>query len=55
MKYCNNCTQNVNPKRKLGIGTLFLIVITSGLYLFFYFTKPKRCPMCNGRDFSRAT
>jgi RNA polymerase subunit RPABC4/transcription elongation factor Spt4 len=52
-KYCNNCKQNVKPKRKFGIGTALITVLTCGIYLFFYFTKPKRCPMCNDRNFSK--
>jgi hypothetical protein len=52
MKYCINCEKNVIPKRRFGAIDFLLICITGGIYLFFYFVKPKRCPSCNGTDFT---
>lgn len=56
MRYCKNCNKNVKPMRKLGIWDLIFAFMTVGLYLVWYYTaKPKRCPSCNGTQFSKAT
>jgi len=52
MRWCNYCEKVVQPKRSFGGLDLLLTLITGGVYLIFYFMKPKRCPSCNGHNFS---
>jgi len=53
MKYCNSCNQNVSPSRKFSI-VWFLInclwLIGGIVYIIYYFTKPKVCPICHGNQ-----
>ncbi len=52
-KYCELCERNVEAKRKIGIGTLILAVITFGLWLLLIPFYGKRCPICQSADLSR--
>jgi len=47
-KYCSFCERPVQPKRRIGIGTLILVLITSGLWVFLIVFYRKRCPICSG-------
>lgn len=53
MKYCKSCNQNVSPSRKFSI-VWFLInclwLIGGVVYIIYYFTKPKVCPICHGNQ-----
>lgn len=50
-KYCEACERFVTPKRKIGIGTFLLVLITGGFWLFTILFYSKRCPICNGKAF----
>ncbi len=50
VRYCGNCQQNVEAKRKIGIGSLLLVVITAGFWLLLIPFYQKRCPKCQGTD-----
>ena len=56
-KYCNNCKTMVNTSRKVGIGTLLLVVFTAGLWLLLIPFYEQRCPKCDSANglFSRST
>jgi hypothetical protein len=47
IKYCNQCQRNVTPRRKIGIGTLILVLITCFIWIIFIPFYQKRCPICN--------
>ncbi len=49
--YCCLCNRPVQARRKIGIGTLILVLITGGLWLFAIPFYRKRCPICEGTDF----
>lgn len=51
-KYCNLCKRYVEPKRKIGIGTLILAFCTMGISLLFIPFYTKRCPICSGTSLS---
>lgn len=51
-KYCNNCEQNVAAKRKIGVGSLILCIITGGLWLLVIPFYTKRCHICGDDNFS---
>ncbi|MGF6633557.1 hypothetical protein OKW39_000708 [Paraburkholderia sp. MM6662-R1] len=48
LKYCIMCERPVEPKRKIGIGTLLLVLLTSGFWLLTIPFYQKRCPICTG-------
>lgn len=50
-KYCVNCDRVVAVKRQIGVGTLILAILTSGLWLLLIPFYSKRCPMCKGTSF----
>lgn len=52
-KFCNNCKQYVNTKRKIGTGTLILAFLTFGCSLIFIPMYRKRCPVCQDTNFSK--
>jgi len=49
-KYCNHCNKIVIPKRKIGIGTVVLVLFTYGLWLLCIIFYQKRCPICDGTN-----
>lgn len=46
VKYCNLCQRNVEPKRKIGVGTIILCLITSFFWVLAIPFYQKRCPIC---------
>ncbi len=44
--YCPNCKQVTMRRRKIGVGTLILVLLTGGLYLPLIFFHRKRCAIC---------
>jgi hypothetical protein len=47
-RYCNSCEKVITAKRKIGVGTLLLTLITCGGWLFTIPLYRKRCPICLG-------
>jgi hypothetical protein len=54
MRYCEACQRNVTPKRKIGVGTLILFLVTGFIWLLVIPFYSKRCPICQGTSFGRA-
>jgi RNA polymerase subunit RPABC4/transcription elongation factor Spt4 len=52
VKYCDHCDRVVTAKRKIGVGTLILSIITGGLWLLIIPFYSKRCPICLGTSLS---
>lgn len=52
--YCSLCERPVEARRKIGIGTLIVVVLTSGLWVLAIPFYRKRCPVCGGRSFVSA-
>lgn len=52
MKYCPNCKQNVEPKKKFSI---ICCVLTAGfIYIPYYlFFKKKSCPICGNKHLEK--
>lgn len=50
IKYCSNCKQNVDARRKIGIGTFILCLITGFFWILIIPFYSKRCPICNGAN-----
>lgn len=48
LMYCVLCNRVVEPRRKIGIGTFILALVTSGISLLAIPFYRKRCPICNG-------
>ena len=48
-KWCLNCSQFVEPKKSVNWIGMFL---SFPLYIWWYIFKAKRCPMCNGTNFT---
>ncbi|KKK47246.1 hypothetical protein LCGC14_3157140 [marine sediment metagenome] len=46
IKFCALCERNVEVKRKIGIGSLILILITAGFWILALPFYSKRCPIC---------
>jgi len=46
MADCNNCGRRTGFKRALGFGTLFMVVLTAGLWLLVIPFYPARCVVC---------
>jgi len=47
---CYNCGRRRGFKRALGLGTLLMIVLTFGLWLFVIPLYPSRCITCGGSE-----
>ncbi len=47
------CERNVEAKRKIGVGTLILAVLTQGLWLIVILFYSKRCSICNSTQLRR--
>jgi hypothetical protein len=48
MQHCNNCDRVVGHKRKIGIGTVLMILLTGGLWLLAIPAYAVRCIICGG-------
>lgn len=49
MVYCDNCKKRTGHKRKIGIGTFIVTLLTYGLWIFTIPLYPKRCILCGER------
>ena len=49
MIHCSNCGNLTGHKRNLGIGTLIMVLITSGLWLLTIPFYPIRCIVCGNK------
>ena len=50
--YCKHCERLVEAKRKIGVGTLILVIITAGFWLPVIFFYDLRCAICQGNSLS---
>ena len=48
MQHCHYCRRMVAHKRKIGIGTIILILLTGGLWLLTIPFYAVRCSICGG-------
>ncbi len=48
IKFCALCERNVDAKRKIGVGTLIMVLVTAGFWLLAIPFYSKRCPVCTG-------
>jgi len=46
MQKCFNCQQIRGFSRKLGVGTIIMVVLTGGLWILLLPFYPKRCMNC---------
>jgi len=49
MIYCRNCGKSTGHKRALGFGTLFMVLLTGGLWLIAIPFYPLRCIICGNK------
>lgn len=47
--YCQSCARNTGFKRALGLGTVLMLVLTGGTWLFALPFYPSRCVICGCR------
>ena len=54
MKYCNNCEQTVEPRKKFNVCVFILLFCFTFIgwifYLIYYACKKGKCPMCNSKN-----
>jgi hypothetical protein len=50
MTHCDNCGKSTGHKRALGFGTLFMVLLTGGLWLIAIPFYPVRCIVCGNTD-----
>ena len=55
MIFCPNCQRERGFKRALGLGTLFLVLISAGAWLLLVPVYPARCIVCGLRRGSAIT
>lgn len=48
IKYCMLCKRNVQPKRKIGAGSVIAVLLTGFMWLLVIPFYKKRCPVCHG-------
>jgi len=48
IRYCALCERNVEAKRKIGVGSLILVLVTAGFWILALPFYQKRCPICTG-------
>lgn len=58
LKYCLNCQRRVKPRKDFSVVKfLLLFVLTggigAGIYIFVYWGKKKRCPICGDTNWGR--
>ena len=51
-RYCHNCECVRETERDIGIGSIFLVFVTAGLWLFLLPFYPKRCTVCDSSQTS---
>lgn len=43
------CDRKVQPKRVFGVGTLFMLIVSWGMWaMVMWISYKKRCPICKG-------
>lgn len=52
-KHCTMCDRPVQTRRKIGVGTLLLVLFTLGWWLLAIPFYRQRCPICWGDVFTR--
>ena len=52
VKYGGLCERNVEAKRKIGIGSLILVLLTAGFWILALPFYAKRCPICTATALS---
>jgi len=50
MIHCSNCGKTTGHKRALGFGTLFMVLLTGGLWLIAIPFYPVRCIVCGSSN-----
>lgn len=45
-QYCKNCKQITTHKRHIGLGSLFLVIMTGGAWLLCILFYQYRCWIC---------
>jgi len=50
IRYCALCKRNVEAKRKIGVGSLILVLVTGGFWILALPFYQKRCPICIGTE-----
>ncbi len=53
IKYCALCERNVEAKRKIGVGSLILVLVTGGFWILALPFYHKRCPICVGTELQK--
>ncbi len=48
--YCPSCKRETGHKRKIGIGTLILVIVTCGWWLLAILFYSKRCAVCGCQE-----
>ncbi|WP_427183557.1 hypothetical protein ACL598_16960 [Bordetella bronchialis] len=51
IKHCEMCDRQVQTRRKIGVGTLLLVLVTLGWWLLTIPFYRQRCPICWGDQF----
>jgi len=51
IKHCEMCDREVQTRRKIGVGTLLLVLFTLGWWLLAIPFYRQRCPICWGDQF----
>ncbi len=51
-RYCHNCERIRESERDIGLGSIILVFITGGLWLFILPFYPKRCTVCDSSETS---
>ncbi len=49
---CMMCQRDVQTRRKIGAGSLILVLVTAGLWILAIPFYRQRCPICSGSMFS---
>ena len=54
MQYCQNCKQNVEPKKNIsviGLIILLLLFLVPGIiYLIYCLVQKPKCPICKSQN-----
>ncbi len=54
MRHCNNCNQEVEPKKNVHVIALILLllffILPGIIYLIYCLVQKGKCPMCNGQN-----
>lgn len=53
VRYCYLCKRNINAKRRFGMGTLIMVLLTWGIWLLVLPFYNKKCPICHNIELSK--